>query len=142
MKQFKAHGFVHLPALQHWARHFCHHGSASTEWQYQRVCSYKGFEWAEDHTLVEHGTQNCHISVDDEVLCCSASSNGAIPQPINTPKDQRVETMGFSPCSRRNSGSKFSTGLVFLGAGCYFLVRYAACPGQGRAGASIHQALI
>ena len=98
------------------AKSFAKHVTGTTEWQYQRVCSYKGFEFIEDHTLLPHGVQNCHV-LKNEMLCCSGNANGVYPPPKKNEKkpNERKDSAGWGTCSKRHGGSRFgASGQVFI----------------------------
>ena len=118
--KFEEYGFEQLKAFTLVANEFSQSVEPTRVWSYQRVCSYKGFEWPEDHTLVKHAIQNCH-ALDGELLCCSGNMNGPFPRvehhaPPAWKRDVakgRIEQMNFSSCSKRGVSGRFGTGLVF-----------------------------
>jgi hypothetical protein len=119
--KFEENGFAYLPDMTAISKLFSRVSSTTNEWSAIRTCSYKGYEWSEDHSTVKHGIKNCH-TLDGELLCCSATMNGAFPRPDHGPSaaflqaklEGRIDTMDFSTCSKRNDARFSSSGLVFL----------------------------
>jgi 2-polyprenyl-3-methyl-5-hydroxy-6-metoxy-1,4-benzoquinol methylase len=119
--KFEENGFAYLPGMTAVSKMFSRPQVPDKSWGAIRTCSYKGYEWSEDHATVAHGLQNCH-TLDGELLCCSGNQNGAYPRPADGASAAfqrakvlgRIDSMDFSMCSKRNDARFHGSGLVLL----------------------------